>query len=100
MSDTDDTRLLPIIPLMDAVANPVPQYTPPQAATVDMDALEEQIAARTKAVGAVLIDRDLRDILGYSAFRWTARRLFNWRVAPKVAERARDYIVRELDVLR
>tara|TARA_R110000868_G_scaffold231583_2_gene485007 strand:- start:10074 stop:11786 length:1713 start_codon:yes stop_codon:yes gene_type:complete len=100
VSDTDDTRLLPIIPLMDAVANPVPQYTPPQAATVDMDALEEQIAARTKAVGAVLIDRDLRDILGYSAFRWTARRLFNWRVAPKVAERARDYIVRELDVLR
>jgi predicted acylesterase/phospholipase RssA len=100
VSNTDETKLLPIIPVVDAVSAEVPYYAAPDPAQVDLDELERLIAARTKSVGAALIKGELREILGFGPARWAARKFFNWRVAPKVAAKARAKIDSELARLK
>lgn len=99
-TESDPTPMLPILPLVEAVRAEVPRYRAPSAASVDLDLLEKRITARANAVGRTLIDVELRDFLGSSLLRWTARQMFGWRVAPRIAAKARARVGEELRALR
>lgn len=98
-SESDRTSLLPIIPLVGEVADTIPQYRTPHASAVDMPSLDTLIKARISAVGAALIENDLSSVIGGSAARWTARKIFDLKIAPRLRDKARQKIRSELERL-
>lgn len=84
--------MLPIIPLVEAVRGEIPQHSAPRAASVDLAQLERSVKKRTRAAGSALIDGDLRRFLGSPILSWFLRLLFNWRIAPRLAAKARKRV--------
>ena len=96
--DGSKVALLPIIPLTGDVIPPVPRPPPPSGLVVDRAALEKAILARARAVGAMLIDSELKAVTG-GFIRWTLRQGWRWRLAPRTTKIAMEKIEAELDRL-
>jgi hypothetical protein len=98
-NDNDGQRMLPIIPLMPAVAAEILPYRPPKGEVVDVEALGERLDARLKAVASNLIDTDLAPVLGGGFARWVVQQGFNWHVRGKLLKMMKGKIAKELSQL-
>jgi len=95
-TETNKTRMLPIIPLLPEVAEEIPQYRPPQASSVDLAELQTLIQSRVKTVINALIDGDLQPVIGGGAKRWLVRKLVSWQLVPRLQAKAMERIKSEL----
>jgi hypothetical protein len=95
----DNTRMLPIIPLLGEAAREVPQRPAPRARDVDLEALKDLIGRRVLAVGRTFIDTDAAPVIGGGPMRWIVHQAFERRFGPRLRDKAIAKIRKELDQL-
>jgi predicted acylesterase/phospholipase RssA len=92
----EEGKYLPIIPVLGRAAEEVRQPEPVSAKSAGIDELEILLDGRVRALGAAAIETDLKPILGGGMARWAVRKFFDFRMAPRIVEKARDKVTEEL----
>lgn len=89
------SRLLPLIPLCGAAADPIGVPSRPKAGAVDLDKLHALIKTRAMRVGERLIDTQLEGFAP-GIVRWGAKKYVQWSAGARVADEARAVLEKEL----
>ncbi len=90
--------MLPIIPLTDELAKPIPRPRPPDPSLVNLDRLEGLVRARVRRVGRTLIDTDLKPVIGWPA-RLGAKAALRLSIVPRLTKKIMAIIETELSRL-